>query len=119
MAKELRYNSPDDRPFGKCIRQYGYTLFKHKEKIEADFTTCPPHTVSEAQSRIEQLSGIKRSQTQIRKFLRRIGLKSRKTAIVPGKIDDDKIGKQRKFKRNQLDPPIKEAQVQKRKLFFC
>ena len=37
-------------------------LNKHKEKIEADFTTCPPHTVSEAQARIEQLTGIKRSQ---------------------------------------------------------
>ena len=57
-------------------------LNKHKEKIEADFTTCPPHTVSEAQARIEQLTGIKRSQTQVRNFFRRIGLKFR-TLILP------------------------------------
>ena len=93
-------------------------LNKYKEKIEADFTTCPPHTVSEAQARIEQLTGIKRSQTQIRNFLRRMGLKLRKTAIVPGKVDDDKIDEQRKFKEDKLDPRIKEAREQKRKLFF-
>ena len=93
-------------------------LDKHQEKVKTEFSTRPPHTVNEARGRIQELTGLKRSNTQIRKFLRRLGLKLRKTAIVPGKVDDAKCDEQQKFKEDQLEPRIKEAQEQKRKLFF-
>ena len=45
-------------------------LNSYREIIDADFSTNPPKSIQEAQSRIESLTGIKRCPTQIREFLR-------------------------------------------------
>ncbi|MGB8698841.1 MAG: helix-turn-helix domain-containing protein, partial [Thermosynechococcaceae cyanobacterium] len=44
-------------------------LNDHAEMIEAYFKEHPPRTVAEAQAKIEELTGIKRSPTQIKAFL--------------------------------------------------
>jgi transposase len=61
----------------KVLRYKGQpsTLLEHKPTLEAYFKDHLPRTIAEAQAVIEQLTGIKRSPTQIRAFLRRIGMK--------------------------------------------
>ena len=65
--------------------------------------------------RIEELTGLKRSETQIHKFLISSGLKRRKVGMVPAKAD---IEKQEIFKKQELEPRLKEAVQGKRKIFL-
>jgi transposase len=43
----------------------------HLTSLEAHFQANPPATIKEAQSEIESLTGIKRSETQVRDFLKK------------------------------------------------
>ena len=72
-------------------------LEQHTETIEAYFRKHPPATMKEAMSKIEELTGIKRSETQVRKFLKSMGLRRRKIGMVPSKVD---LEKQESFKKN-------------------
>jgi transposase len=46
-------------------------LQEHSPSLEAYFRAHPPATIKEAQSKIEALTGIKRSETQVREFLKK------------------------------------------------
>jgi len=77
-------------------------------------------SVSEAQAKIEELTGIKRSPTQIREFMKRIGLKRRKIGYIPGKATEpNKIEEQEEFKTKELEPRLQEAKQGKRVVFFA
>lgn len=68
--------------FGEKGRANG--LAPHREPVEAAFRELPPRTVADACDRIEQLTGVRRSRTQVRLFLRdNLGLHWRKVAAVP------------------------------------
>jgi len=59
-------------------------LAAYRGQLEVEFCERPPHTIAEACGRIEQLTGVRRSATQVRKFLRNeLGLRWRKAAAVP------------------------------------
>ena len=59
-------------------------LEEHRPTIEADFSKQPPHTIGEACERIEQLTGIRRRETQVRRFLREtLGYRWLKVSAVP------------------------------------
>jgi len=59
-------------------------LQPHRESLEAEFAACPPHTVSEACQRIEELTGVRRKPTRVRQYLREtLKLSWRKVAAVP------------------------------------
>lgn len=60
---------------------------EHRGSLEAYFREHPPTTIPEAVKRIEQLTGLKRSPTQIGIFLKKLGLKRLKTYAVPAKFD--------------------------------
>jgi transposase len=47
-------------------------LESHRECLEEAFRQNPPHTVAEACQRIEELTGVKRGETQVRQFLKRL-----------------------------------------------
>lgn len=55
-------------------------LQAHLTSLEAYFQANPPASIKEAQSEIESLTGIKRSETQVREFLKKnsicVGVKS-------------------------------------------
>ena len=68
----------------------------HREVIEAEFKNKPPASVAEAAKRIEELTGVRRGKTQIRLFLKELGMGYRKTAVVPAKAD---IAEQEEFKK--------------------
>ncbi len=53
-------------------------LNEYIEPVKAYFTEHPPSSVAEAQTKIEELTGIKRSRSQIQAFLKRMGLRYRK-----------------------------------------
>lgn len=71
-------------------------LDEHTTTIENYFREHPPTTIKEAMAKIEELTGLKRSEVQIWKFLKRIGLKRRKVGMVPSKAD---IDEQESFKK--------------------
>src|SRR5712692_4502370 len=47
----------------------------------------PPATVTEAAARIEALTGVARKPTQVRQFLRSLGMKPLKVGMIPAKAD--------------------------------
>jgi transposase len=49
----------------------------------------PPATINEAVYQIGELTGIKRSPTQVRKFLKSLGMKCLKVGSLPSKADPD------------------------------
>lgn len=62
-------------------------LVTHRPRLEADFRQRPPATVAEAAARIEALTGIARKPTQVRQFLKTLGMQPRKVGMIPAKAD--------------------------------
>jgi len=62
-------------------------LEAHHDTLEAYFRDHPPATIPQAVKRIEQLTGLKRSPTQVNIFLKKVGLKRLKTYAIPAKCD--------------------------------
>jgi transposase len=46
-------------------------LEKHQSTLENEFREQPPHTIAEACARIQELTGVRRGETQVRKFLKK------------------------------------------------
>lgn len=94
-------------------------LNPHGETLKAYFEAHPPRTVSEAQAKIEALTGIQRSPSQIRTFLKRLGMECRKVGFIPGKASDpNHIETQETFRQEQLDPLLAEAKAGQRAVFL-
>jgi transposase len=87
----------------------------HKDLIRENLLTNPVATAAEASERIENLTGIKRCPTQIRQFMRKLGLKPLKVAAIPAKANPEA---QAEFLSAQLEPRIKEAKAGERVLLF-
>jgi transposase len=78
---------------------YGKTtseLANHRQTLLAYFQEHPPATIKEAAKRIEEITGIRRGLTQVRKFLSSMGFKLRKTGAVPRGADPEQ---QENFKK--------------------
>jgi transposase len=73
----------------KCLDHYRpqSELHVHRPTLEAYFQQHPPATVPEATAKIEALTGIVRKPTQVRHFLRSLGLKPLKVGMIPAKAD--------------------------------
>jgi transposase len=94
-------------------------LNPHQSTLEAHFRAHPPRTVAEAQATIEQLTGIRRSPTQIRAFLKRMGMQLRKVGAIPGRAHDPvKQQEQDIFQHTELEPRLQEVRQGKRTLFL-
>jgi len=65
-------------------------LNEHAETLKEYFEKHPPATVKQAQAAIEKLTGIRREYSQVRAFLKRLGMRHRKMGTVPGHVDDAK-----------------------------
>ncbi len=90
-------------------------LDEHREQLKAEFEIRPAKSINEAVQRIEKLTGIRRSPTQVDKFLKNLGLKRLKVGHIPAKADPDK---QKAFLEEKLDPRLEEAKQGKRHVFF-
>jgi transposase len=71
------------------IRSFGWkgqpsALTPHVATIEDEFRKHPPHTAHEAARRIEELTGVRRKESRVRKFLKDdLGMKCLKVAPIP------------------------------------
>ncbi len=71
------------------IRSFGWkgqpsALTPHTATIEEAFRQHPPHTAHEAARRIEELTGVRRKVSRVRKFLKDdLGMKCLKVAPIP------------------------------------
>jgi transposase len=101
----------------KEIRFYRPTseLMDHAQSIETHFRKHPPISINAAIAEIETLTGIRRSPTQVRLFLKRLGMKCLKVGVFPAKADPDV---QQTYKLEKLEPRIEEAKAGKRALFL-
>jgi transposase len=90
-------------------------LVAHTSTLEKYFEQHPPATVKEAMGKIEELTGLKRSETQVRHFIKGLGLKCRKVGMIPAKADPVV---QAQFKTEKLEPVLAEAKQGQRKVFF-
>lgn len=107
------------------LKKLGYRgkpneLMKHADSLEQYFRENPPRNTNEASAAIERLTGIKRSPTQVREFMKRINMRCLKVGFVPGKaVNPEKICEQEQFKKDELEPRLEEAKSGKRTVFFC
>ena len=81
-------------------------LDDHREQLEAEFEARPAKSINEAVQRIEKLTGIRRSPTQVGKFIKDLGLKRLKVGHIPAKADPEK---QKAFLEEELEPRLEEA----------
>jgi transposase len=101
-----------------CQFNYGTNksvLEKQAESILKSFAERPPMNTNEARVRIEELTYISRSPSQVRAFMKRHGLHYIKTGHIPAKAD---VEKQQKWVETTLEPAIKEAQKGECHLLF-
>jgi transposase len=94
-------------------------LNEHGASVEAYFRSHPPKNLSEAQAKIAELTGIKRSPSQVSAFMTRIGMKRRKVGYVPGKSGTpEKIAEQESFREEILEPLLESAKQGKQAVFL-
>ena len=59
-------------------------LDEHRETLEDHFRNHPPRSTAQAAAEIERITGVRRGPTQVRQFLKGLGLKFRKLGHDPG-----------------------------------
>jgi transposase len=90
-------------------------LDEHRETLEEYFRDHPPRSTAEAAAEIERLTGIRRGQTQVRKFLKGMGLRFRKLGMIPAKADADE---QARSLDEKLRPRLRQARRLRRVVCF-
>jgi transposase len=75
----------------------------------------PPASVKEAMAKIEELTGIQRTENRVREFLKSIGMNPRKVGTIPAKADPDE---QERFLQEELEPRLDEAKSGQRVVYF-
>ena len=81
-------------------------LEEHSISLKTLFEKHPPASVKEAIHRIKELTGIERSPSQVRAFMKRLGMKFVKTGHIPAKADREK---QKKWVENKFEPALELA----------
>jgi transposase len=90
-------------------------LSGHRQALEEHFRNNPPRSTAQAAADIERITGIRRGLTQVRKYLRGMGLKFPKPGMIPAKAD---AGEQRKFLDERLWPRLRQARRLRRVVCF-
>jgi len=97
-------------------------LVAHTNALREALAVRPVRTVAEAAEQIEQLTGLKRKPTQVRKFLKtELGFGWRRTRVIPcppQKDLPDHIREQKQFLETQLRPRLDGAVAGRRQVFF-
>ncbi len=101
--KEIRFYRPKSE------------LEAHRGTLEEYFRAHPPATIKEAMAKIEQLTGVRRSQQRVRVFLKGLGMGCRKVGMIPAKAD---VEAQPSFKEDELEPRLEEAKAGQRAVYF-
>jgi len=97
-------------------RQPESVLEQYAEVILPHLDQNPVQSINQAVAVIEELTGIKRSPTQVRNFLLRHDYRWRKMGQIPGKANTEA---QKVWLENTLEPVIEQAREGKCRLLFC
>jgi transposase len=103
------------------VKESHSELDDQRRCLEELFTQDPPRSVKEARQRIEEHTGIRRGLTQVRHFLRRMGLAPRKVAAIPippKSTLEEHVKTQAEFRENQLEPRLEQARQGLRQVLF-
>jgi len=103
------------------VRETHSVLDDHRLSLEEIFTKQPPRSVKQARHVIEQHTGVRRSLTQVRHFLHRLGLSPRKVAAIPippKSTLDEHVKTQAEFRETKLEPRLEEARQGLRQVLF-
>lgn len=92
---------PTLKPFELIVRGY----------IEKD----PPATIAKACADIGEIAGIFIKPTQMRAYLKALGVTCRKVASIPAQVN---LEAQEAFHDNELQPRLEEAKSKKREVYF-
>ena len=84
-------------------------------EILAYFEINPVSTIAQACKEVAKFTGITVKKTQMRAYLKKLGIKWRKVGGIPAKVD---IAAQQKFHDEQLQPRLEEAKAGKRSVYF-
>ena len=104
-----------ERIFSQNYNRPQSELEAYRTQIEEAFEIKPPATRREAALVIERITGIKRGLTQVGKFLKKGGLKSRAVGFMPSKANPEN---QSAFLSDTLKPAIQQAKSGLIQLFF-
>ena len=95
------------------FRQPQSELVAHQETIEAYFRDHPPASINEALGVVREITGLSRSPTQLRVFLKdKCGMKRLKTGTLPAKADPQTQAAFKKNTSNRVWLKRKQASVQ-------
>ncbi len=85
-------------------------LNRYSDILEDYFDKNPASSIAEASNAIGKLTGLKRSLTQVREFLKRTGLRCLKVGYVPGtSVELEKIEEVEKYRVKNLGLLLQEA----------
>ena len=96
-------------------------LDNHRDSLEEYFRQHPPRSIREAQNLIQQRTGLRRGLTQVRRFLRRLGLQPRTVATIPlppKATPDEHARTQQQFLDEKLKPLLAAARAGRRDVYF-
>ena len=85
-------------------------LESYNELILADFARQPPQSSNQASARIQTLTGLKRSPSQVRNYLKKQGFTFQRMGHIPAKADPIA---QQEWIENKFEPALKDAQQRK------
>jgi transposase len=100
---EIPFNKPESE------------LVQFESVIINYFETTPPSTIKQACAELKEKHEIQIGETQLRKYIKSLGIKYRKTGSIPAKMDNKK---QKDFHDNILQPKLDEAREGKREVYF-
>ena len=83
--------------------------------LKCSFAAAPVANAKMAVQRIEQLTGIRLSESQCRRTMKRLGMSLKKSAPLPGKVDEQL---QLEFYTQEMTPRLEQAAKGERKVFF-
>jgi transposase len=100
---ELKFRKPESqlKPFDSQIKKH--------------FEDNPVATIAQACKEVENLTGLTLKNTQMRSYLKKLGITWRKVNSVPAKVN---IEAQQKFHDESLQPRLEEAKAGKRSVYF-
>ena len=109
--RDAGINSLTEVPFNKPQSE----LAQFETIIRGYFDETPPSSIKQACAELKEILMIEIGETQLINYIKSIGVKYRKVAGIPAKVDCET---QKKFHDNELLPSLEEAKEGKREVYF-
>lgn len=103
FIQQVNFNKPKSQ-----LQSFDTEIKKHFEKN-------PPTTITQACYEVNKLTGISIKNTQMKNYLKNVGMKCRKVNSIPAKAN---TVMQKEFHDKQLQPKLDEAKEGKRAVYF-